>query len=183
MNFCSNCGSDKLEYIIPEHDNYFRFVCSNCHTIHYQNPRIIVGCLATWQDKILLCKRAISPQKGLWNLPAGFMENGEKAEEGALRELFEESTARASIVKLHVLYSIPVVNQVYLHFLARLQSPDCQPTHESLEARLFSAEDIPWDNIAFESTTFALQQYLKHGDKYEGVHIGSLEKKEKWKTD
>jgi ADP-ribose pyrophosphatase YjhB (NUDIX family) len=181
LKFCSNCGSDHLEFIIPENDTYHRYVCTNCHTIHYQNPRLIVGCLATWENKILLCKRAIQPQKDLWNLPAGFLENGERAEEGALRETLEESKAKVDIVRLHVLYSIPIVNQVYLHFLARMKTPDFGTTLESSEVQLFDPKDIPWDRIAFQSTTFALKKYLEFGDEYNCVHIGILEPKPMWK--
>jgi ADP-ribose pyrophosphatase YjhB (NUDIX family) len=141
-----------------------------------------VGCLVTSGKKILLCKRAIQPQYGLWNLPAGFMENHERAEEGAMRETLEESNARVRIVKLHALYSLPAVNQVYLHFLARLNllESEIHPTKESLEVRFFDRADIPWDEIAFQSTTFALEKYFEAGDDFTGVHIGSFSKKGKW---
>ncbi len=180
MNFCSNCGSDKISLKIPEGDTHKRFVCENCQTIHYQNPRVIVGCLPFYEDKILLCRRNIEPQKGLWNLPAGFMENGEKAEEGALRELFEESKANGEIIKLHVLFSLPEVQQVYLHFLCKLKIPEFSITPESSEVKLFYADQIPWDEIAFQSSTFALQRYIEFGPDYPGVHIGNYMKKEKW---
>lgn len=178
MNFCSHCGSKNLSFEIPEGDSYHRFVCKNCGTIHYQNPRIIVGCLVEHENQILLCKRAIEPRKGLWNLPAGFMENGERAEEGALRETYEESHAEVEIKKLHVVYSIPQVNQVYLHFLAHFKYLHYSSTHESSEVQLFKPEEIPWAEIAFQSTAFALKKYLEYGPDYQGVHIGSLQHKE-----
>ena len=118
MNFCSNCGSSKIDYKIPEGDSFHRIVCNDCNRVFYENPRIIVGCLPILGNKVMLCKRAIQPQAGLWNLPAGFMENGEKAEIGAARETLEESQAKVEIIKLHVVFSLPKVNQVYLHFLA-----------------------------------------------------------------
>mgnify|MGYP000533685892 CR=1 FL=1 len=180
MNFCSNCGSEQLVFKVPEGDTYKRFICGNCKTIHYQNPRIIVGCLATWEDKILICKRNIEPRFGLWNLPAGFMENGEKAEDGALRETFEESRAEVDIIKLHAVFSLPNVNQVYLHFYGRLKEPKFSITPESSEVRLFTIDEIPWDQIAFHSTTFALEKYIEFGPDYSGVHIGSYEKKKRW---
>lgn len=180
MKFCSTCGSDKLQFIVPERDHKPRYVCRECHTIHYENPRIIVGCLAVYEDKILLCKRAISPQKGLWNLPAGFLENGEKAEEGAIRETYEEAMAAVDIVRLHVLFSLPQVNQVYLHFLAKMKEPEFSTTYESSAVRLFTQNEIPWDELAFESTRFALQKYFENGAEFEGVHIGSFVKKELW---
>ncbi len=128
----------------------------------------------------MLCKRAIEPQKGLWNLPAGFLENGEKAEEGAARETLEESRARVEIVKLHVVFSLPKVNQVYLHFLARLKNHDFGPTTESSEVRLFKIDEIPWDDIAFHSTTYALEKFIEFGPDFQGVHVGSFEGRQKW---
>lgn len=130
----------------------------------------------------MLCKRAIQPQYGLWNLPAGFMENGENAEEGAARETYEESLAHVQIIKLHAVFSLPKVNQVYLHFLAKIKSEDFGPTSESLEVRLFGADEIPWNDIAFHSSTFALEKYLEYGMEYPGTHIGQYEGKQKWEV-
>lgn len=180
MNFCSNCGSNKIGLRIPEGDTFHRFVCDKCGHIFYDNPRIIVGCLPILDNKIMLCKRAIQPQLGLWNLPAGFLENGEKAEEGAARETLEESLARVKDLKLYVVFSLPKVNQVYLHFLARLEDNTFGPTKESLEVRLFKQNEIPWDDIAFHSSTFALKKYFEFGKEYHGVHIGSYDGKQKW---
>ena len=129
--------------------------------------------MATWQNKVLLCKRAIEPRKNLWNLPAGFLENGETAEEGAIRETHEEAMAFVEIQKLHCIYSIPNANQVYLHFLANLSEPEFGTTAESLEVGLFAEDEIPWDEIAFSSTEFALKQYFS-APKHEGVHIGHI---------
>ncbi len=172
MNFCSNCGSDHLNFSIPEGDNVARYWCASCKTIHYQNPKIIVGCLPVYKNKVLLCKRAIPPRYGLWNLPAGFMENGETTEQGAMRETWEEAQAEVTIVKLHCVYSIPHVNQVYLHFLAHLKEPVFASGPESLEVDLFSPEEIPWADMAFSSSTFALEKYIAEKD-YTGVHLGS----------
>ena len=180
MNFCSNCGSDKIKFEIPNGDTFRRFVCSNCDKIHYDNPRIIVGCVPVREDKVMLCKRAIQPQLGLWNLPAGFLENHEKPEDGAARETLEESRATVEIIKLHVVFSLPKVNQVYLHFLAKLNDEQFGATSESLEVKLFTQDEIPWDDIAFHSTSYALQKYYDHGMDYEGVHIGSYDGKQKW---
>jgi ADP-ribose pyrophosphatase YjhB (NUDIX family) len=182
LNFCSNCGSDKISLKIPEGDTYDRFVCTSCGRIYYQNPRIIVGCLPIYNDKILLCKRAIQPQLGLWNLPAGFLENGEKAEDGAARETLEETNADVEILKLHVVFSLPKVNQVYLHFLARLKNDRFGPTRESLEVRLFNLNEIPWDDIAFHSSTYAIEKYIEYGENFQGVHVGSYEGKQKWEV-
>jgi len=180
LNYCSKCGSDQIRFRVPEGDTYHRFVCDNCNTIFYQNPRIIVGCLPIISDQLMLCKRAIEPQKGLWNLPAGFLENGEKAEEGAARETLEESRASVEIVKLHLVFSLPKVNQVYLHYLARLKNHDFGPTNESSEVRLFKTAEIPWDDIAFHSTTYALEKFIEFGPDFQGVHLGNYEGKQKW---
>jgi ADP-ribose pyrophosphatase YjhB (NUDIX family) len=182
LNFCSNCGSANINFKIPDGDTFHRFICANCGKIHYDNPRIIVGCLPVYKDKIMLCMRAIQPQLGLWNLPAGFLENNEKPENGAARETMEESLAMVDIIKLHAVFSLPKVNQVYLHFLARLKDEHFGPTSESLEVRLFEKEEIPWDDIAFHSTTYALEKYFEHGIDYPGVHIGSYDGKQKWEV-
>jgi ADP-ribose pyrophosphatase YjhB (NUDIX family) len=128
----------------------------------------------------MLCKRAIEPQHGLWNLPAGFLENGETPEEGAARETLEESMAKVEIVKLHVVFSLPKVNQVYLHFLAKLSDTNFGPTRESLEVQLFEAAEIPWNEIAFHSTSYALEKYLEYGPNHAGVHIGHYAGMQKW---
>lgn len=180
MKYCSNCGSNQIELKIPEGDSFKRFVCDNCGRIFYDNPRVIVGCLPIVDDKVMLCKRAIQPQAGLWNLPAGFLENGEKAEDGAARETFEETLAKVEIIKLHVVFSLPKVNQVYLHFLAKLNNENFGPTSESLEVKLFEKDEIPWDDIAFHSSTYALEKYFEFGKDYQGVHIGSYDGKQKW---
>ena len=130
----------------------------------------------------MLCRRAIQPQKGLWNLPAGFLENNEKPEDGAARETLEESKAKVEVVKLHAVFSLPKVNQVYLHFLAKLRNEHFGPTRESLEVRLFSPSEIPWDDIAFHSTTYALEKYLEHGPDFHGVHLGSYDGRQKWEV-
>jgi ADP-ribose pyrophosphatase YjhB (NUDIX family) len=159
MNYCSNCGSS-VSLQIPQGDTHERFVCTNCQTIHYQNPRMIVGCIPLWQDKILLCKRAIEPKYGKWTVPAGFLENNETAEQGAIRETDEESGAKVEIVRLHALYSLPDVGQVYAIYLANMLSAHYDAGEESLECRLFDVNQIPWDEIAFTSITFSLKKYV-----------------------
>lgn len=173
MNFCSTCGSDQLEFRIPEGDSFERFICGSCETIHYTNPNVVVGCLALYEDKVLLAKRAISPRKGYWNIPAGFLENKETVVEGALREMWEEALARPEIVRLHCVYDLPSSHQLYLHFLGRLTEPEFGVGVESLEVRLFSEDEIPWDEIAFSSSRFALKKFFEFGWDVEKVHQGS----------
>ena len=104
MNFCSNCGSPDLVLSIPPNDTVVRKICQNCHTIHYENPKIIVATIPIKDGKVLLCKRAIEPMKGKWTLPGGYMENGESAEEGAAREMWEEATAKIDILRLSLIH-------------------------------------------------------------------------------
>ncbi|WP_124705408.1 NUDIX hydrolase [Sulfuriferula multivorans] len=177
MNFCSECGSDVI-HTIPDGDNRLRHVCLQCNTIHYQNPKMVVGCLPEWGDKILLCKRAIEPQYGLWTLPAGFMENNETTQQGALRETMEEAGARVEIEHLFTLYNLPYISQVYLMFRARLLDLDFAPGPESLEVRLFSEDEIPWDQIAFRTIEQTLRLYFADRRKGAfGFHIGDIERR------
>ena len=130
-------------------DDRLRDVCSACGFIHYQNPKMVVGCLPTWQDKVLMCKRAIEPQLGLWTLPAGYMENGESTLAGAQRETFEEAGATFSTAHLYRLFDIPYISQTYLFYRAELDSPDYSVGIESSDVRFFTQEDIPWESLAF----------------------------------
>lgn len=175
MNFCSNCGSEVKFGTIPGED-LPRFYCEKCHTIHYQNPNMIVGCLPRWKDKVLLCKRAIEPREGLWTLPAGFLETGEKVEDGAMRETSEEANADVEIVRLFSVFSLPHVAQVYLMFLADLQNLDFHSGPESSEVKLFARAEIPWDEIAFTAIRFTLEKYFEETENRQEVYLGSLDR-------
>jgi len=142
MKFCSNCGAPVTSRI-PPGDTLPRHVCDACHAIHYQNPRMVVGCIPEWDDRILLCRRAIEPRHGLWTVPAGYMENGETTFAGAQRETLEEANARVEIGPLYALYNIPHINQVYILFRARLLDTDVSPGAETLEVRLLAEAEIP----------------------------------------
>jgi len=166
MKFCSLCGST-VDLLIPPDDNRARHVCTSCGEIHYQNPKLIVGAIPEWQDKILLCRRAIEPRHGLWTLPAGFMENGETTAEAAARETLEEANAQIDIGELYSMYSLPYINQVHLMFRATLLNLDFSPGLESLEVQLFSEHEIPWDTLAFRPIRYSLQHYFS--DRKEGI--------------
>ena len=175
MKFCSNCGAP-VTMRVPAGDTLPRHVCDACDTIHYQNPRVVVGCIAEWEDRILLCRRAIEPRRGLWTVPAGYMENGETTFDGAMRETLEEANARVEIGPLYALYNIPHISQVYILFRARLLDPDIRPGAETLEARLFAEDEVPWDQIAFASIRNALTHY--YADRAAGAypfHMGTIE--------
>ena len=177
MKFCSNCGNE-VQITQIKGDNIPRHFCISCETVHYINPRIIVGCLAYWEDKVLLCSRSIEPQYGLWNVPGGFLENGESVEAGSVRELWEEANASVETPELLCVYSVPHVNMVYLHFIAKLSNLNFYPGEESLEAKLFRQQEIPWDDIAFNSTRFALEKYFANQQKnVNEVHVGKFVKK------
>ncbi len=172
MKFCSQCGHPVIFKHVPD-DNRARYVCENCHTIHYQNPSIVAGCLPVWEDRVLLCRRAIAPREGLWNIPAGYLENGESVEEGAIREVEEEAGTKVKIRSLHTVFSIPHVNLVYMHYLADLPDLNFSPGVESLECQLFAEHEIPWDEMAFNSSVFSLQKF--YSDLHNGqrqVHTG-----------
>jgi ADP-ribose pyrophosphatase YjhB (NUDIX family) len=160
MNFCSSCGQP-VTLIVPEGDHLPRYVCVSCTTIHYQNPRLIVGCVPEYEGKILLCRRAIEPRLGLWTLPAGFMENGESLQAGAARESMEEALAKVEIGSLVAIVNVLHAHQVHVVFRARLLDPNVGAGPESLEVALFDEADIPWHEMAFKSIDFALKRYLE----------------------
>ncbi|OUS25301.1 NUDIX hydrolase [Gammaproteobacteria bacterium 45_16_T64] len=179
MKFCSSCGG-KITMLIPEGDNRERHVCDSCNTIHYQNPRIIAGTLPVYEDKVLLCRRAIEPRYGFWTLPAGFMENGETTQEAAERETWEEAEAKIDIAGLYTLYDLPHINQVYMFYRGTVIDGKFGPGQESLETQLFAESEIPWGELAFPTIGRTLKRYFddrKSGD-FE-VHIEEI--KTSWK--
>ena len=159
IRYCQICGSD-ASLSIPSGDSLPRYVCTRCGHIHYENPRLVVGCVAEWEGKILLCRRAIEPQLGFWTLPAGFMENGETTAQGACRETLEETGAHVTVDAPFAMISIAHINQVHLFYRGRLLSPDYCAGEESLEVAILKAEDIPWQDIAFRSVALCLEHYL-----------------------
>ncbi len=159
INFCSACGAS-VEQKVPEGETLLRVVCPKCQTIHYQNPKIVAGTIPEWEDKILLCRRAIEPRVGLWTFPAGFMELGESTEAAAARETVEEAHAEVRIHALFGLFSLPHASQVYVVYRAHLQNLNFKPGPESLEVELVSLRDIPWDQLAFPVIQECLSQYV-----------------------
>jgi ADP-ribose pyrophosphatase YjhB (NUDIX family) len=160
MNFCSNCGQ-KLQVRIPPGDHFPRHVCDACSTIHYQNPKLVVGCVPEHDGRILICKRAIEPRRGYWTIPAGFMENGETLQQAAARECYEEALARVEIGSLLTVAHVLHAHQVHVFFRAHLPKAEFGPGPESLEVELVDPADIPWADIAFPSTEFTLKRYLE----------------------
>ena len=166
MKFCSQCAQ-QLSFKVPEGDNLPRYICDSCGMIHYQNPKIVAGCIPEWEGRILLCRRAIQPRHGLWTIPAGFMENSETVEQAAARETREEACAKINIAGLYGIYNIPHVSQVYMIFRGALADGAFAPGVESLETALYEEADIPWSEIAFPVVNNVLKRYFRdrqHGD-------------------
>jgi ADP-ribose pyrophosphatase YjhB (NUDIX family) len=174
MKYCSQCGAP-VEVRIPAGESLPRHVCPACGAIHYQNPKVVVGTIPEWEDKILLCRRAIEPRYGLWTLPAGFLENDETTIEGAARETLEEASARVEVASLYALFNLPNVNQIYVMFRARLLDLQYGPGPESLEVELYDESDIPWDKLAFPVIHQTLQLYYADRRRGEfGTHTGDI---------
>ncbi|MGA6925274.1 MAG: NUDIX hydrolase, partial [Desulfosarcina sp.] len=146
---------------VPAHDERPRFVCPACGMVHYQNPKLVVGCIPVWEDRILMCRRNIQPRKGFWTLPAGFLENGETTSDGARRETLEETGAVVVDLKPYLMVDIVAIHQIYLMFRSRLQAPDFHPTRESAEVKLLRKDEIPWEDIAFLVIEKTLQRYFR----------------------
>ncbi len=174
MNFCSDCGAPVI-LRVPEGDTLPRHVCSRCNTVHYQNPKMVVGCIPEWEDRILLCRRAIEPRHGLWTLPAGFLENGESAAAGAARETLEEAEAVVEIGAMFSFYNLIHIDQIYVMFRGRLLKPEFGPGTESLEVRLFREDEIPWDLLAFRTVGETLRRYFEDRSRGTfGFHMGDI---------
>jgi len=161
MKFCHHCGGAVLQRV-PDGDDKLRYCCDSCDVVFYQNPKNIVGTVPVFEDKVLLCRRAIEPRLGKWTLPAGFMENGETTLAGAIRETAEEAGARVTVEQnnLYTLFNLPYINQVYLFFRARLEDLEFNPGVETQEVALFSEAEIPWSEIAFPVVKSTLEHYF-----------------------
>ena len=148
---------------IPEGDNRLRLQCPDCGYIEYSNPKVIVGAVCTWEDRFLLCKRAIEPRLGFWTVPAGFLENNEATADGAVREVLEEAGAEVEIERLIGFFEIPHISQIHMFYAARMVSPAFSAGIESLDVRLLAWEEIPWDDLAFPSIAWSLRQFREGG--------------------
>ena len=166
IQYCNHCGAH-VSLAIPPGDSLPRHVCDACGHIHYENPRLVIGCVAEWEDRILLCRRAIEPRHGFWTLPAGFMENGETTAQAAVRETHEEAGARILIDAPFAMISIAHINQVHLFYRGRMSSPHFAAGEESLEVSLCHPAQIPWNELAFRSVSLCLERYL--ADRAKGV--------------
>jgi len=164
---------------IPAGDHLLRLVCDNCQTVHYENPKMVVGCIPTWKEDILFCRRAIEPQYGKWTIPAGFLENGETMAAGAGREALEEAGVTVASLIPFALYDLVFVSQVYLIFRCPLKNPHFKAGEESLEVRFFKETEVPWAELAFPVIREALKLYFK--DRAQGdfsFHMGEIKRQD-----
>lgn len=179
MKFCTNCGKPLIEQI-PFGDDRVRYVCPFCNTVHYENPKMVVGCIPEWKNQILLCKRAIEPGLGKWTLPAGYLEKGESVAEGARREAWEEAYARLNHLTPYGIFNLAFVSQVYIMFRGQLIDTDFRPGEESLSVRLFNEDEIPWADLAFTVIEKSLTLYFH--DRKKGifaVHMEDIEPRQR----
>ncbi len=159
IKHCRACGAP-AQYTVPADDNRERATCTACGTIHYENPLNVVGTVPAWGEQVLLCRRAIEPRYGLWTLPAGFMELGETVRDGALRETIEEAGAKVEMQELFTLLNVVRVGQVHFFYRARLLDTRFEPGPETLEARLFREDEVPWEQIAFRTVKETLRRWF-----------------------
>lgn len=179
LNYCRACGTAVVYQLPNDGDTKKRAICTACHTVHYENPINVVGTLSVWGDdgaQVLLCKRNIEPCRGKWTLPAGFMELGETTEQGAARETDEETGATFKIQGLFAVMNVVRAGQVHLYYRAHLLSSTFNPGHETMEARLFTEAEIPWDEIAFQTVKELLTCYFADRRKGSfGVHVVNID--------
>jgi ADP-ribose pyrophosphatase YjhB (NUDIX family) len=159
MKFCPSCAAP-LARRVPPGDALPRYLCDACGSIHYENPRLVVGCVPEWDGRVLLCRRAIEPRYGYWTLPAGFMENDETTAQGATRETLEEAGARVELTAPFSMISVPYVNQVHLFYRARLLDLQFKAGEESLEVSLYDEAQVPWKDIAFRTVGLTLKHWF-----------------------
>lgn len=174
IQHCRVCGA-ATEYRVPADDNRERAVCTACGEIHYENPLNVVGTVPVFGERVLLCRRAIEPRHGFWTLPAGFMELGETVAEGARRETDEEAGAQVELEGLFSVLNVVRVGQVHLFYRARMLSEHLAPGPETLEARLFREDEVPWDELAFRTVRRTLELFFEDRRRGAfGIHVADI---------
>jgi ADP-ribose pyrophosphatase YjhB (NUDIX family) len=174
IQHCRVCGAATL-YRTPPDDNRERAVCTACGEIHYENPLNVVGTVPVWADQVLLCRRNIEPRYGYWTLPAGFLELGESIAQGAVRETVEEAGANIELQDLFTMLNVVRVGQVHFYYRARMLDTTLDPGPETIEARLFREDEIPWEELAFRTVRLTLEHYFE--DRRRGgytLHAGDV---------
>ncbi len=174
IKHCRVCGTG-VSYRVPADDNRERAVCTACSEIHYENPINVVGTVPVWGEQVLLCRRNIEPRYGFWTLPAGFLEMGESTAAGAERETVEEAGARIELQELFTVLNVVRAGQLHLFYRARMLDTTLAPGPETIEARLFREDEVPWDELAFRTVRLTLEHYF--ADRRRGtfaVHAGDI---------
>ena len=176
IKHCKNCGSAVVYRLPDDGDTKSRAICTTCQTVHYENPLMVVGTVPYWGDRVLLCKRNIEPRWGKWTLPAGFMELNETTSQGAARETDEEAGAHIALGPLFSVLNVQRVGQVHLFYRAELLSEHLDPGFETLEARFFTEDEVPWDELAFRTVKETLVRFFadRRAGSY-GVHCVDIE--------
>lgn len=179
VRYCTCCGAP-TEYAVPAGDNRLRHVCRSCDVVHYENPRVVVGCVPEWQGRVLLCRRAIEPRAGYWTLPAGYLELGETTEEGALRESAEEAGIELELDGLYTVFSLPHINQLHMLYRARLTRGQWSCGSETLEIALVDEAQVPWEQLAFRTVHETLTRYFADRDRGRfDIHSGVIDLRSK----
>lgn len=174
MKFCSKCGG-AITLRVPDGDSRERAVCDACEHIHYENPRVIVGCIVEDAGRVLMCRRAIEPRRGHWTLPAGFLELGESTAAGAARETLEEAEARVEVVAPYTHLDVPTIGQLYIFYRARMISPDFGAGPESLEVCWMRPQELPWEELAFSVVRETLRLWVDdHRNESYRIHQGTV---------
>jgi ADP-ribose pyrophosphatase YjhB (NUDIX family) len=174
--YCAYCAGELRRQLNP-FDNLQRLTCMRCLEIVYENPKVLVTCFATWEDKVLWMKRATAPYRGLWTIPAGFMEAGETPQAAAAREILEETHAEVDSQSLQFfeLGTLTDISQVYLVFRGRLKHPHFQTSHEAEAVALFAESEVPWDEFAYPEIEAAMRQFYRdHANNDYGVYMGQV---------
>ena len=174
IQHCPFCGGATC-YRVPADDNRERAVCASCGQVHYENPINVVGTVPVWGEQVLLCRRNIEPRYGMWTLPAGFLEHGERARDGAVRETEEEAGARIELLGLYTVLDVVRAGQIHLFWRARLLDTEFAPGPETIEARLFREDEVPWEQIAFRTVRQTLEHFFADRARGEfGFHEGHI---------
>jgi ADP-ribose pyrophosphatase YjhB (NUDIX family) len=174
IQHCRVCGG-KTQYRVPPDDNRERAACTVCGEIHYENPLNVVGTVPVWGDQVLLCRRNIEPRYGMWTLPAGFMELGETTAEGALRETIEEAGANVRMQGLFTVLNVMRVGQVHFFYRAQMLDTGLAPGPETIEARLFREDEVPWEELAFRTVRQTLELFFEDRRRGSfGVHTQDI---------
>lgn len=159
------CGGKTLLAYPPDGDVRQRDICTVCGHVHYINPINVVGTIPVWKGKVLLCKRNIEPRKGMWTLPAGFMEMGESLSEGAVRESQEEAGISGKITGLFSIVDVVHVGQVHFYYVFDMVAADVQPGAETMATQFCARETVPWGELAFPSVSQTLKLYFDDVEK------------------